>query len=90
MCLPSVSCVCHISLIHWIKIIYIYIYIYTYIHIYTYIYIYIYHIYVMYTMYIYIPCKRVRSSQHSIAGWNDFVEEKHQSARNAFGMGGRW
>jgi hypothetical protein len=31
-----------------------------------------------------IPSKCVKSSHFSVAGWNDFADEKHKAARNAF------
>jgi len=31
-----------------------------------------------------VPSKRVKSSYVGVAGWNDFVDEKHEAARAAF------
>jgi len=31
-----------------------------------------------------IPTKRIKSSEYTVAGWNDLVDDKHEAAREAF------
>jgi hypothetical protein len=33
---------------------------------------------------LFIPCKKIKASEYTVAGWNDVISDKHDAARIAF------